>query len=230
MTLYGELIHLKKDCKILNYFPADINLLTEFYTIEQKKIYGLSLSPTEVYKGIDKRSGSKVAIKELKKEKLNESFKREMAMNEMVIHDSLSKLSNNIVQINNYFEDEKAYYLIMEFSEDANYFEEMLENRFCPISDEKTLKAFSFDILTALKEIHKNNVIHCDIKPQNFMPFRNESSSNMVDESFTDDYYLKITDFGYAHIIPEGFDKTFMKYPCGTFPYTAPEITKVLLI
>jgi serine/threonine protein kinase len=233
LYLYGEKIDLIKESKILNYNPPDISLLMANYEIEENKIYSTSLSPTEIYIAYEKKSGNKVAIKELKKEKLRDSFKLEMARNELILHNSISKLSSNVVKVTDYFEDEKSFYLITEFCEEANYFEDTLENRYCPISDEKTLKAFAFDILSALKEIHKNNIIHCDIKPQNFFLFKNENVNTSNNSQYTEDnyedYFLKLTDFGFSHFIPEGKDKTFMKFPFGTFQYIAPEITKVII-
>ena len=99
------------------------------------------------------------------------------------------------------------------------------------------MKAYALDILNGLNEIHKNNIIHCDIKPQNFLLFRNdmeitdEYDSDIDDntsvDSFDPNQYLKITDFGLSHPIPLGSTKTFMKFRCGTYYYTAPEITNV---
>ena len=46
-------------------------------------------------------------------------------------------------------------------------------------------------------------------------------------DSFDPSVLLKITDFGLAHIIPPGSNKAYIKYKCGTFSYTAPEVTNV---
>jgi serine/threonine-protein kinase Chk2 len=234
ISLYGLNFEINKVSKIFPYNPSDIATLPQNYKLDGKKIYSSNLSPGVVYSGYDKILESKVAIKELRKGKLNEEYQHEMAKNELAIHFSLSSISNNIVKVRDYFEDENAYYLIMEYSEEPDFFEDLLENRYCPVSDERTLKAFAFDILTGLKEIHKNNIIHCDIKPQNFLLFKNENSENnendSIDEEYFDDYFLKITDFGYAHVIPNDSDKAYMKLPCGTFAYTAPEVTKVKLL
>lgn len=93
--------------------------------------------------------------------------------------------------------------------------------------------------MNGLNEIHKNNIIHCDIKPQNFLLFKNdldisseynsENENNYSIDSFDPNVYLKICDFGLAHVIPSGSNKAFMKYKCGTFYYTAPEIKNVKL-
>jgi len=226
--MYGEKLELKEDSKILNYAPDDTNKIYESYIVEEDKIYEASLSPSEVYLAIDKITGNKVAIKEVKKEKLKDNFIKEMAKNELIIHASMSQQSYNVVKIHNYYEDEKAFKIAMEFCEEGNYFEDILENRYCPISDEKTLKAYAFDILSALNEIHKCNIIHCDIKPTNFLLFKNYP--NTVDDSYSEDYYLKLTDFGFSHVIPKGSTKAFMKLPCGTYYYMAPEITEVGII
>lgn len=249
LYLYGEKLNLAKHSRILPYAPNEINILNENYKFCGKKIYMESLAATVVYKGIDKLTQSPVAIKEVRKEKLKSIFMQEMAKNELTIHSSISKICDNIVSVKDYFEDEKAYYLVMEYSEEPNYFEDLLDNRYCPIADENTLKAFAFDILSGLKEIHAQNVIHCDIKPQNFLLFKNleenlkenvernlegDLEENLEESSIIslnpNEHVLKISDFGLSHIIPEGSDKAFMKFPCGTFAYTAPEVGKVKIL
>lgn len=96
-------------------------------------------------------------------------------------------------------------------------------------------------MLNALIEVHRNNIVHCDIKPQNFLIFNSEENNEMVNidtdeeydennmsvESFDANSYLKITDFGLSHLIPYGQTKAYMKYKCGTFAYRAPEIRDV---
>ncbi len=48
--------------------------------------------------------------------------------NEMTLQYSLCRISENIVKVPAYFEDETKYRLIMEYSQDPCYFENMLEN------------------------------------------------------------------------------------------------------
>ena len=44
------------------------------------------------------------------------------------------------------------------------------------------------------------------------------------------DCSIKLTDFGLAHIIPDGEQFAFAKFSCGTHQYKAPEVTNVKII
>lgn len=48
--------------------------------------------------------------------------------NEMTLQYSLCRISNNIVKVPAYFEDDNKYSIVMEYSNDPCYFENMLEN------------------------------------------------------------------------------------------------------
>lgn len=71
-----------------------------------------------------------MVVKQLNKERMDRSYLHELAQNEFAIHYSLSNFTkcNNIVKAPEYFEDEKAYYMIMEYSCMPTYFEDLLEN------------------------------------------------------------------------------------------------------
>lgn len=65
-------------------------------------------------------------------------------------------------------------------------------------------------ILSALEYLHRSNVTHRDIKPDNILVASN------------DPFRVKLSDFGLSKVIKD--DDTFMKTFCGTLLYCAPEI------
>lgn len=95
------------------------------------------------------------------------------------------------------------------------------------MQDLRALKIFAFDILTGLNELHQNNIIHCDIKPENFLLFGN---TNHCDDSFDDNISLKLGDLGLCHYIDPSTGLAEMKLKCGTMNYKAPEIQDVFVL
>jgi serine/threonine protein kinase len=112
-----------------------------------------------------------------------------------------------------------------------------------PIDIEKQLLFYALDMLSAINTIHQHNIIHCDIKPQNFLLFNSKFSSDDELESFDklDNSYhsdssvssfdendiLKLTDFGLCHFIEDDKEKAYMERRSGTQQYMAPELTNV---
>jgi serine/threonine protein kinase len=103
-----------------------MKLFDEKYKI-QETIYNNELSPSTIYMALDETS-KKVAVKRVKKDRLGKGYLHDFARNEMVIQQSLGRLSNNIVKVPDYFEDNETFTMVMEYSEDPTYFEELLEN------------------------------------------------------------------------------------------------------
>ncbi len=111
------------------YVPKIIMNIEDIYR-KDKMIYSQNLTPTSIYTVTDIETNTKVIIKELRKAKMVNNVMHEFARNELSIHYSLSNYTsnNNIVKVKDYFEDERAYYIVMECSPEPNFFEDILEN------------------------------------------------------------------------------------------------------
>jgi hypothetical protein len=125
ITLYEQKILMLNE-NIKFYAPKSVELLWETYQ-KVSTLYEIPLSPTIIYKVIDKITKKIKALKELKKVKLKGGYLHEFARNELLIHYSMSKLSNIIVNVSEYYEDKDGYYIVMEYSKYHSYFEVLLE-------------------------------------------------------------------------------------------------------
>ncbi len=155
---------------------------------------------TGVYVAKNKK-GEKVLLKVLSNklvdaETLNR-FKREARI--------LAKLDHpNIVKVNEWNFGEECSFISFEYFESDNLRKIIRENN---LSEEQKIKIVA-DILTGIDYLHKNGVIHRDLKPDNIL----------VDKNLQ----LKITDFGLSFLNDDEF--TTRNYSIvGTPGYMAPE-------
>jgi serine/threonine protein kinase len=159
-----------------------------------------------VYSALDKRDGSIVAIKELKKtivadKELQLRFQQEAF--------ALSLLSHpNIVAFNDYFEYNESLYLVMEYV-DGKTFDDYIANMTGPIPEDIAKKYMS-QILSAFSYAHERGIVHRDIKPQNII--------------VTTGHIIKIFDFGVAKILfGNSLLHTALGSKIGTVSYMSPE-------
>ena len=174
------------------------NLLSEYNII---KIIGRG-NFSIVKLGEHKLTKEKVAIKIMKKSQIiNQDdlirIDREIQMLKSLNHE-------NVIKIYNIFEDLKRFYIIMEYCENGELFNRIVEkNRLT--EDESAI--FYYQLINGLEYIHKNNIIHRDLKPENLL--------------LSKDDILKIIDFGLSNY--SRYD-ILLDTPCGSPCYASPEM------
>ena len=130
-----------------------------------------------VYKCRNKETNKYVAVKKFKEtddELVQKTMKRELAMLQMLHHE-------NIVEFQESFVRKGDFFLVFEYVE-KNLLE-VLEESPKGLSP-KLIRSFVFQMCKAVSYLHKNNMIHRDVKPENLL----------IDENLN----LKLCDFGFA--------------------------------
>ena len=148
-------------------------------------------------------TNEKYAIKIIDKKLLKTQTKSSL-YNEIEI---ISKLKHpNIIHVEKILEDDNNYYIIMEYCDNGELFEYIVNKE--KLSQEEASTLF-YQLINGVEYIHKQNFAHRDLKPENLLLTKNNK--------------LKIIDFGLCH----DFDGTkLLKSKCGSPSYAAPEILK----
>ena len=158
-----------------------------------------------VFPALDERDGREVALKRLEKARLEDaSFRREI--------ECLMKL-NDCPAVVNYicsFSSSDFQYIVVELMEGT------LDEYLCTEHEGVNAVRICFDIHSGIEYLHKNEVIHRDLKPQNIL-YKTTPSLTM-----------KIADFGLSKILQTtqhfGSSDTVMHSMVGTKCWKAPEL------
>ena len=164
----------------------------------------------DVYKAQDKLLDRAVAVKILHQQYANdaefvEKFRREAT--------AAAKLAHlNIVNIYDVGEDGGSQYIVMEYVSGPTL-KEVIQQKGClePIEAVRIAK----EIASALESAHRNNLVHCDIKPHNILVMP--------------DGHIKVTDFGIARAVSAS-TMTYSGSVMGSVHYFSPEQAKGTVI
>nr|XP_002131681.1 serine/threonine-protein kinase D1 [Ciona intestinalis] len=160
-----------------------------------------------VYGGKHRKRCFDVAIKVV--DKLRFQHKEESQLRtEVQILETLDH--PGIVKLFNMFETPEQIFVVMEKLR-GDMLEMILSSERGRLP-ERITKFLISQILIALRCLHKQNIVHCDLKPENVL-----LSS---DDPFPQ---LKLCDFGFARIIGQ---KSFRRSVVGTPAYLAPEVLR----
>ncbi|SOV18981.1 calcium-dependent protein kinase, putative [Plasmodium sp. gorilla clade G2] len=143
-------------------------------------------------------------IKKKKKHKKSYNFEK-MVKNEIKY---LSIMSHeNIIKFKDFFEDKNKFYIVLEKCEGGELFYKVVKNK-CLMESESAL--IVRQICCALQYLHSNNIIHRDIKAENFL-FKNKNTKN-----------IKLIDFGMAKRV----NCEYLTELCGSPHYISPELIR----
>jgi len=124
-----------------------------------------------VYKALDTRTGTVVAIKRVRTEgaELDERAIRR----EIDIYTRLQDIPNDhLLAVKTIFRDPGSYALVTEFAEGGSLWDLMggdMSDKDRVALDEATVKAIGLEMLDGLAALHENEIVHRDIKPQNVL-------------------------------------------------------------
>lgn len=130
----------------------------------------------------------------------------------------------NLVTIYEMFIDDSLYHLhiVMECMEQNIY--QLMKHRKRRVFSLPTLRSILFQILSGIKHIHDHDFFHRDIKPENILispAHRYYSKKWLEDDNYSDNYIVKLADYGLArHISNRSPYTTYVS----TRWYRSPEI------
>ena len=164
----------------------------------------------DVYKAHDKLLTRTVAVKILHEEYKKDAefigkFHREAQAAARLVHP-------NVVNIYDVGEDAGDHFIVMEYVPGSTLKERIKEVGSLPTKEALKIAA---EIAGALTMAHKNNLVHCDVKPHNIL--------------LMSDGHAKIADFGIARAVTES-TMTYGGNVIGSVHYFSPEQAKGTLI
>lgn len=152
-----------------------------------------------------KQSGLERAVKIFRKSTY--PSKKEIAK----LHSEIEILKNldhpHIIQIYEYFDDAKRFYIIMEKCQGGELYSQIVKQS---SFNEQDACGILKQLVSALAYLHSQKIVHRDVKPENILfEYPNDLSS------------IKLIDFGVASFFKE---QSTLKDAVGTLYYSAPEV------
>lgn len=158
----------------------------------------------KVQLGINKETGQEVAIKTIKKSKIETEADLVRIRREIQIMSSVQH--PNIIHIYEVFENREKMVLVMEYAAGGELYDYLSERKV--LAEEEARRIFR-QIATACYYCHKHKICHRDLKLENIL----------LDEQGN----AKIADFGLSNVFD---DQRLLSTFCGSPLYASPEIVK----
>uniref|UniRef100_A0A8B9RH93 Calcium/calmodulin dependent protein kinase IG n=1 Tax=Astyanax mexicanus TaxID=7994 RepID=A0A8B9RH93_ASTMX len=154
---------------------------------------------SEVFKVKEKSTGKFFAMKCVIKKNRNTTLENEIAVLKRIKH-------NNIVALEDFYETQSHYYLVMQLVSGGELFDRLLDRG---MFSEKDASMVIRQVLEGVHYLHQNSIVHRDLKPENLLYYSQDDNSKIM-----------ISDFGLSKIEDNGI----MSTTCGTPGYVAPEV------
>lgn len=153
----------------------------------------------EVFLVKHRKDGKQYAMKKVEKRKLQNL---NIIKEEINIHFGLDH--ENIIKLYSFTETNEFFYLIMEYAEKGNLYNEIRRKKGLR---EEVCRDYFIQVISAVSYLHSMGLAHRDIKPENLLLDAHKN--------------IKVCDFGGAVKIEDGKERnTFF----GTYEYMAPEV------
>ena len=149
----------------MEFNPAEVGIINRY--IEKSLIFAEPISPTQVFLVEDKIDKQAVVKKIIRKDRLLNAQAFKLAKQECEIHSLMNH--SNIVKLFNYCETESDFHLYLEYCDKSSYLANKILDEHTPIGKKDKLISYIQDILEGLSYIHRQGVIHEDIKLENIL-------------------------------------------------------------
>jgi serine/threonine protein kinase len=172
----------------------------DFYSISREIGHGAF---GKVYLGLHKLTGLKVAIKVIERSRLKDERARGKVVREVTIFRSVHHI--NIVTLFEVFEDDQAFYIVMEYCAGGDLLNFVRnKGRCCELEAREIFR----QLVEGVASVHEGLVLHRDLKLENIL----------IDTRLQT---VKLCDFGISRMIELG---AVIREQCGTPAYLAPEV------
>jgi 5'-AMP-activated protein kinase catalytic alpha subunit len=200
--------------------PTSIKLLntnTHNYTIHEQ-ILGKGFY-SKIHLGTHKKTQEKVAIKIIEKSKLITSEERSIPKRES---NSLRKLKHcaHVIKLYDEAEDDLHHILILELAQCS--LRDVLDKNPLGIQDEEECKRIIHEVIRAINAVHAIQSAHLDLHPSNIL-LNMDGKVKVADFGSSMEFQFP---FGNNHAQSNSSYYSLAGEPRGTFPYSAPELTR----
>ncbi|XP_029517051.1 serine/threonine-protein kinase 17A-like [Oncorhynchus nerka] len=206
---YGQAAEPNQNrCGLLSEIKTPIKneLFTDHYTIIPGKELGRGKFAV-VRKCVEKCTGQEYAAKFMRKRRKGQDCRLEIIHEVAVLE--LATASQRVVNLHQVYEMAAEMVLVLQFAAGGEIFNQCVAERDEAFKEED-VKRLMRQILEGVSFLHRNNMVHLDLKPQNIL---------LTSDALLGD--IKIVDFGLSRMVSSSQE---LREIMGTPEYVAPEI------